>query len=417
LNPNFKVLLPIAAALTIAACNAGGSSNMPATGGTNQSGQSGAQMPAGRESQRWGANVRAACPDAGPGFAHCTALERVGPQIVPDGGSGPGGGFTPAQFEAAYNLPSSTKGSGQIVAIVDAYDNPDITTDLTVYRNFFKLPVANFTKYNQTGQTKNYPTGNTGWGVEEALDVDMVSASCPNCTIYLIEANSNSFSDLGAAEVEAVKLGAHIITNSYSGSGCSGTCGYGTDYGAPGVEYLASAGDSGYGIGAPAQFDTVVAVGGTSLTTDTNVKRGYNETVWNGTGGGCSTVTKPSWQHDPGCTYRTANDVAAAANPNAGGAAIYDTYGNGGWAVYGGTSESSPLNAGIFGLAGNASKQVGGKTFWTLKKKALKKDLWVISSGSDGSCGGSYLCTAGTKQYGTYSGPTGWGTPNGIGAY
>jgi subtilase family serine protease len=96
---------------------------------------------------------------------------------------------------------------------------------------------------------------------------------------------------------------------------------------------------------------------------------------------------------------------------------IYDTYGENGWAVYGGTSESTPFNAGIFGLAGNADKQDGGKIFWTLKKHALKKDLWVISSGSDGSCTPTYLCTAGTGEYKTYSGPAGWGTPNGIGAY
>ena len=247
----------------------------------------------------------------------------------------------------------------------------------------------------------------------------MVSASCPNCTIYLIEGNSTSFGDLGKAEVEAVKLGAHIVSNSYGG-GCSGSCGsYGSDYRKPGIVYLASSGDDGYAAGTafPSQLGSVVAVGGTALSVDKGVKRGWTESVWTGAGAGCSSATKPSWQHDPSCTFRTDTDVSAAADPYAGGAAEYDSYGYPGWLVVGGTSESSPLNAGIYGLAGNAATQVAGKKFWMLTAKKRRKDLWVISSGNDGSCGGSYLCTAGTHQYKTYSGPAGWGTPRGIGAY
>ena len=84
---------------------------------------------------------------------------------------------------------------------------------------------------------------------------------------------------------------------------------------------------------------------------------------------------------------------------------------------FGGTSVSSPFLGGVFALAGNSTKQNGGENFWKLSKKKLKKDLFYISSGNDGSCGGEYLCTAGTKQFGNFSGPTGWGTPNGIGAF
>ena len=132
------------------------------------------------------------------------------------------------------------------------------------------------------------------------------------------------------------------------------------------------------------------------------------------TGGGCANgITKPSWQHDPGCTFRTQNDVAAVAWD----VAEYDSYGYGGWITVGGTSIATPLIAGIYGLAGNASAQHAGKKFWTLTTQQRKKYLNVIREGSDGDCGGSYLCTAGTGQYGTYSGPTGWGTPNGIGAF
>ena len=125
---------------------------------------------------------------------------------------------------------------------------------------------------------------------------------------------------------------------------------------------------------------------------------------------------KPSWQHDPGCSGRTANDVAAVA----WNVAAYDTYGSGGWIIVSGAVTSAPIIAGVFALAGNATKQDGGKTFWTLTDKKRQEDLHVISSGTDGChrrLRGSYLCTAGTDEFGAYSGPTGWGTPNGIGAF
>lgn len=324
-------------------------------------------------------------------------------------------GLTPADLQSAYNLPSSSKGSGQIVAIVDAYDNPDVASDLAEYRSTFSLGTANFVKYNQEGQQSNYPQGNAGWGVEIDLDVEMASASCPNCTIWLFEANSNSFNDLAAAEQEAVKLGATVISNSYSATGCRRKCNAKLQkyYDSPGVTYLASAGDSGYGIGVPAQFDSVVSVGGTDLMPSTG-SRGWTETVWSGTGAGCSKAPKPSWQHDPGCKLRTANDVAAD-----GGVPVaeYDTYTQGGWIEVYGTSVSSPFLGGVFGLAGNSTKQNGGKAFWALSTKERNKYLFPVTSGSDGTCSPTYLCTAGTGEYKDYSGPTGWGTPNGIGAF
>jgi subtilase family serine protease len=253
------------------------------------------------------------------------------------------------------------------------------------------------------------------WGVEEDLDVDMVSASCPNCSIILVESNSNAINDLEAAELEAVTLGAHIVSNSYGcdPSICTDDQSY---YDTVGVTYLAAVGDDGYGAGvwAPAAFGTVVSVGGTSLYTDSKSSRGYRETAWLGTDSGCSIETKPSWQHDPGCAYRTANDVAAIADP-ATGPAEYDTYGPSGWFVSGGTSAATPFLAGIFALAGNATSQQGGKTFWN--KVHRKKDLFPVTKGYNGTCSPTYLCTDGTKEYADYGGPTGWGTPNGIGAF
>ena len=341
-----------------------------------------------------------ACPE-NPGHAQCEVLimkTGVRPNLA---------GWAPSDLEAAYNLPSSSKGSGQIVAIVDAYDDPNIASDLAEYRSYFGLPPANFTKYNQEGQTSNYPPScvqNDGWCLEEDLDVEMVSASCPNCTIYLVEANNDY--NLGTAETEAVKLGAHIISNSWTWSTTSES-----DFDSPGVVYLAAAGDSSYGSYPPAQFANVVSVGGTVLS-----KKGlkYKEAAWPYTSGGCASgVTKPSWQHDPGCTSRMANDIAAVARD----VAEYDSIGYGGWIMVEGTSIASPLLAGIYGLAGNAASQHAGKKFWTLTALQRKKYLHVISEGSNGDCGGSYLCTAGTRQFGTYSGPAGWGTPNGIGAF
>jgi hypothetical protein len=249
--------------------------------------------------------------------------------------------------------------------------------------------------------------------------VEMVSATCPKCTIYLIEANPGDPDGDGHASDEAVKLGAHILSNSYIcyvHDGCSIDSGQ-FDYDTPGVMYVAGAGDDGYGyenIGPPASFPSVVAVGGTMLTQNGSQ---YNEVVAQYTGAGCATgVPKPAWQHDPGCTSRTENDVAADAYD----AAVYDSYGFNDWQNVDGTSVATPLVAGIYGLAGNASSQNAGEKLWTLTERHLKKDLNYISQGSDAPpsvCGGSYLCKAGTGQYGTYSGPSGWGTPNGIGAF
>jgi hypothetical protein len=320
-------------------------------------------------------------------------------------------GWAPSDLQTRYNLPSSTKGSGQIVAIVDAYDNPNVASDLAVYRAEFNLGTANFTKYNQDGQTSNYPSGNVSWGVNKDQEVEMVSAACPKCTIYLIEANTSNGADLQAAEVEAVKLGAHIVTNGWT---CNDSvlCVDRSDFDTPGVVYLASSGTDGYDeAGAPAAFASVVAVGGTVLSKSGST---YGETVWFDDDSGCAPgVTKPSWQHDPDCTSRTINDISAVATD----VATYDSYGYAGWTTGRGTDISVALNAGVFGLAGNASTQNAAEKFWTLSKKKRSKELHYISTGNDGSCGGEYLCTAGTKQFGTYSGPAGWGTPNGIKAY
>jgi subtilase family serine protease len=304
-------------------------------------------------------------------------------------------GWAPADFQARYKLPSSTKGAGQIVAIVDAFDNPDVVGDLATYRSRFGLGPANFAKYNQYGTQGPYPTGSFGWGLEIDLDVEMVSAVCPLCTIYLVEANGADPNDLQLAETRAVKLGAHIISNSwicYADVTCVGSKYFDT----PGVEYLAGSGDFGYyELGAPSVFSSVDAIGGTVLS-----KKGsqYSEHLWDGSGGGCETgMRKPWWQRDEFCAGRSVSDAAAVA----WNVAEYDSYGDAGWVTVAGTSIATPMLAAIFALAGNAGEQHGGQTFWQRRHLA---DLHNVCA--------SKGCLSGQYSFGG-----GWGSPNGIGAF
>jgi hypothetical protein len=348
-----------------------------------------------------GGKARPACSGSRRGQAQCDVL-------VENGGPHPTySGLDAKELEAAYNLPIA-KGKGQSVYIVDAFDNPDVAGDFAAYRKGMGLPAGTLNKYNQEGQTSNYPTNSPGWGVEIDLDVEMASASCPKCTIDLVEANSNAWSDIEAAEAEAVKLGGTIVSNSYDGSGANESY-----YDTKGVTYLASAGDSGLGLYDPATFQAVIAVGGTFLSSAKG-KRKYRDVVWPESGGGCSATdeAKPFWQKDPDCKYRTGNDVAAVAVD----AAEYDTDSEGGWITVDGTSISSPLVAGMVALAGNSTKQDGGEMLWTLSKAEQRKYLYRVTEGSDGDSCHDYLCECGTKQFGRFCGPAGWGTPDGVGA-
>lgn len=404
MNGPIKLVVPLVATLAIAACS-GASSTMPGTAGSST-----VQPMARSPLPQWMIRnqAHAECPMV-TGHPTCTALRVNG--ITQNASPS---GWLPSDLQARYNTPSKN-GKGQIVGIVDAYDNPNIASDLAAYRSEFGLGTPNFKKYNQNGQQSGYPSGSAGWGTEEDLDVDMVSAVCPKCTIYLIEANSSNSSDLESAEQTAVTLGAHIVSNSWICYG-SNSCVDPSDFAAKKTLYLAASGDAAYNEnGNPESLANVVSVGGTQLAKSGST---YSESAWSDAGGGCSDngsgtgVAKPSWQHDPSCTYRTDSDVSSEAGC-APGVAEYDTYGGPGWIQERGTSAASPLNAGIFALAGNASTQNAAKNFWTQKKKKYKHDLHDITTGQNGSCGGSYLCTA-VKGY---DGPTGWGSPNGIAAY
>ncbi len=321
-------------------------------------------------------------------------------------------GYSPATLRSAYAV-TATGSSSTIVAIVDAYGYTNAESDLGVYRSQFGLPsctTANgcFKKLNQNGVQGSYPAQNTGWAQESALDLDMASAMCPNCKIYLVEATSASYANLATAENTAAAQGAHAISNSYGGAE-SGTTSYEPSYNHPGVAITVSSGDNGYAAGPqfPATSPHVTAVGGTHLVTASN-SRGWTETVWVDAGSGCSTVyAKPSWQHDTGCTKRVEADVSAVADPNTGVAVYGPTSARkSGWLVFGGTSVAAPLIAGVYGVNGGAVNY-GSDPYNNTGA------LFDVTSGSNGSCGGSYLCTGKVG----YDGPTGLGTPNGVTAF
>ena len=325
-------------------------------------------------------------------------------------------GYGPASLQSAYKLPSSAAGSGQTVAVVDAFDDPRAASDLATYRSSWGLPACGtgcFTKVNQDGMASPLPraAGNSGWAIEESLDIEMVSAICPNCHILLVEARNARAASLGAAVNTAVGMGAKYVSNSYgrpeSASDPSLDAKY---YRHPGVAVTASAGDNGYGVSYPAASRYVTSVGGTSLRPASG-SRGWAESAWGrtghgaGTGSGCSADdAKPGWQADAGCAMRTSNDVAAVADPNTG-VAIYDSYDEHGWLEAGGTSAAAPIIASVFALAGPPADGSYPSSY----PYAHPGGLFDVTSGADGSCADSYLCTAGAG----YDGPTGLGTPDG----
>ncbi|GAA4835947.1 S53 family peptidase [Kitasatospora terrestris] len=340
---------------------------------------------------------------------HVNAL-GVTPNAVPSG-------YGPGDLLSAYKLPANG-GAGMTVAIVDAYNDPSAESDMAVYRSQYGLPACTkasgcFRQVNQTGGS-SLPANNTGWAGEISLDLDMVSAIAPNAKIVLVEASSATMANLGTSVNTAVSLGARFVSNSYGGGESSADTSYDSSYfNHPGVAITVSSGDSAYGAEYPAASRYVTAVGGTALKRSSTA-RGWTESVWltnstEGTGSGCSKYdAKPTWQKDTGCAKRTVADVSAVADP-ATGVAVYQTYGGSGWAVYGGTSASAPIIAGVYALGGAPSGGSAPASFPYARTTAL----FDVTTGSNGSCSPAYLCKAGAG----YDGPTGLGTPNGTAAF
>lgn len=369
-------------------------------------------------------NNTEACPTPEPGQFTCFALHRT--DVSPTRGLKPNAtlptGFGAEDLRRAYNLPANG-GAGQTIAIIDAQDDPSAEADLAVYREQYGLPACTsdngcFTKVSQRGGT-DYPAPDEHWAGEISLDLDMVSAAAPLAHILLVEADTADAVNLGASVDEAVTLGAKYVSNSY-GTGYSSEPGSGeySDettvldpfYNHPGVAIVAASGDGAYGVAYPASSQYVTAVGGTSLFPDASTSRGWTESAWGGSGSGCSVVEpKPAFQSDSGCDHRAVADVSAVADPQTG-LAVYQTYGAGGWTVYGGTSASAPLITGAYAAAGTPTPGTYPNSY---PYHAPDSALNDVTSGSNGSCSPSYLCTSGPG----YDGPTGLGTPAGLSAF
>jgi subtilase family serine protease len=349
------------------------------------------------------ANVRANCGAAQDGFARCFSLVRTDDfaRVFPEQA-----GYGPSDLQSAYKLPSATDGTGQTVGVVDAYDDATAESDLQTYRGHFGLPACTtengcFAKVNERGDPQPLPAQNSGWAAEISLDLDMVSAVCPNCHILLVEADDNSGKNLGKSVDTAARLGSSAISTTF-GMPEDGSRMFEKYFDHPGHMITASIGDSGYSVYFPGSSPDVTAVGGTTLTRANN-RRGWTENIWSGVSPVCSAVyARPSWQHDTGCAMRASGDVGAVADPNTGVVVVFQ----GQFLVFGGTSVSSPIVAGVYGLAGNASTlHFGEHSYHHLQ------DLFTVHGIANDSC------ALGCPDSHGYAGSTGNGTPDGIGAF
>ena len=418
-----------------------------------------------------------ACGTPLGGHAACTAIRLLTPArnwhpgaaAAKGAGHGKGGsasttptsGYYPGDLQSAYSLATaaSTMKPGPtapMVAIVDAYNDPTAASNLAAYRKTLSQakdpitgltdapipplcsstsststpPCVTFTKVNQSGGT-SYPRATSGWSEEISVDLDMVSAICPACNIVLVEASSASMSNLAAAVKYAKSLHPAAVANSYGASEFSSETTFNTTYSAATTTAVTAAtGDSGYGAEFPAASPSLTAVGGTSLTySGTGSSLVWNpQTVWSTAGAGCSVYEPmPAWQAVTGvyrekadCTKREIGDVAAVANPYTG-VAVYDTYHATGWMVFGGTSVATQIIGATYGLAaGTGTLQATPSGLYpdgTTGKTGPTPGLLPVTSGHDGTCG-SYLCNAATDPLSSgYNGPTGLGTPDGVGAF
>ncbi|MEO8749196.1 MAG: hypothetical protein ABI384_02265 [Allobranchiibius sp.] len=399
---------PFAVALALASASALAAAVVPAASATGVAGANSHARQAHSCSQSV-AKGYSTCFAAKLEDARGISVNSAGRTITPHAISGK----TPTDIRGAYKL-SGLSSAGRTVAIVDAYGYPNAERDLGVYRKQFGLAACTrangcLTVMSQTGSKTSLPATNVGWDQEQALDLDAVSAACPDCKILLVQAKSASNTNLGTAVNKAAgQAGVVAISNSYGG-GDSSDATYGRYYNHPGIAVTASTGDNGYqGASYPASSHYVTAVGGTSLTTSSNA-RGWTESAWSGAGSGCTTYNSaPSGQNSTltHCSGRAMADVSAVADPNTGLAVYAPTSSTASsWAQYGGTSLSSPIVASVYALSGNTAGYANTLPY------AHTSGLFDVTSGSNGSC--SYYCSA---QNG-WDGPTGLGTPNGTSGF
>ena len=373
--------------------------------------------------------LKPVCSSATETTVQCMSFEITG--VVSFEGGGEKGGLSPENLRSAYKLPASggKEPEQQTVAIVDAYNDPNAESDLKKYREKYKLPECTesnkcLKKVNQKGEVGSYPANESGWSVEMSLDLDMVSAICSECHILLVEATSDTYSNMETAENEAATLKATEISDSWGGPERSGETSEDSSFEHSGIPITVAAGDECYineceGLERPnwpATSPHVIAVGGTKLEKASN-SRGWSESVWDepeseygaiGTGSGCSLYeSKPSYETGSSCSKRTDDDVAAVAACKSP-LSIYDSYEREGWFVECGTSAASPIVAGVEALSTSEARKDGPELFGKLASQGKLFDVTEGHNWDLTNCG-TYLCNA---EVG-YDGPTGNGTPDG----
>lgn len=334
----------------------------------------------------------------------------------------PTSAFAPTQVRHAYGFDRITnQGAGQIIGVVDAYDDPNAESDLGVFDTQFGLATCTssngcFRKVYSNGRK---PVTNANWAVEIALDVEWAHAIAPRATILLVETPSNSLGDLLSGVDAAVRNGASTVSMSWTSGEFSGEASLDTHFVSNGVTFLAASGDNGTGVAYPAASPDVIGVGGTSLILDASGNY-QSETAWSGSGGGLSKIERePSFQAQfgiPGDSrgYRGAPDVSYNGNPGTG-YAIYDSVGisgYSGWFQVGGTSAGTPQWAALIAIS-NSSRAAARKanlsststTLYSFAKSASATDFHGVTQGTNGTCG--TICTASVG----YDYVTGLGTP------
>jgi hypothetical protein len=324
----------------------------------------------------FGLSHHAVCGSVPTGFVRCFS------QVVEHGGR-PGTeataaptGLSPATLQSVYGFTSSaTAGAGKTIAIVDAYDDPTAAADLSVFSSMFGLPACTtangcFAKVNQSGGTSSYPAVDGGWALEISLDIQWAHAIAPGAKILLVEASSNSFMDLLAAE-DYAKTHAQYVSNSWGGSESLFEVLYDSDFAQAGVSIFASSGDNGLPAEYPSASPNVISVGGTTLHFDAS-NNFTGETGWSGGGGGCSAFESATPAQATFGQYGQVNCGGARATPDvsldadpASGLSVYDSTpysGQTGWFKLGGTSVSSPIwaaRSAVQGVTVNASYVYG----------------------------------------------------------
>jgi len=335
----------------------------------------------------------------------------------------PSTALTPSQVRHAYGFDQiSNQGAGQIIGIVDAYDDPNAEADLGVFDTQFGLPSCTsangcFRKVHSNGQR---PTANPNWAVEIALDIEWAHSIAPRATILLVETPTNSLADLLGGVEAAVNNGASVVSMSWTVGEFSTESSYDNYFVVNGVTFLAAAGDDGTGVSYPAASPDVVGVGGTSLHLAQNGNY-QSESAWSGSGGGLS-----KFEHEPlfqarfpipddgkGCRERGTPDVSFNADP-ATGVAVYDSVsvnGSAGWFQVGGTSAGTPQWAALIAIA-NAMRASARKA----NLSSANTNLYMIAKSPGGvfhtvTTGTNDTCVTAWRNRANYNYVTGLGTP------